>query len=97
MRRFLGVVAFGEQVRNLSVGQACALQRRTDFALAFWAMATGTFGFIGGGAVLRERRQSQRYRQRDDEQHDEHFGESHEFSFGSWNVGARKSKRIVVL
>jgi hypothetical protein len=90
VRRLLGVVALGEQIGDLVRGQAGALQRRTDLALSLRAMASGALGFVSGAAVFGKRGQSERCGQRNDEQHDERFGESHEFSFGFWNVWGPK-------
>jgi hypothetical protein len=73
MRRFLSVVAFGEENGDLVRAQARALQRGSNLALAIRTVASGTLRFVGSSAIARQGRlrESEANTQRNCKKHDQ--------------------------
>ena len=68
------------QIGDLVWGQGSPLHGRTDFALSFRTMASGALRLVSGGSVGGKGRQSDRDRQRADNEKNNEFRESHEIA-----------------
>src|SRR5580704_3925865 len=79
MRRFLGVVAFGEENGDLVRAQARALQRGSNLALAIRTVASGTLRLVGSSAIARQGRlrESEANTQRNCKKDDQKLPEFH--------------------
>src|SRR5579872_6064062 len=55
VRRFLGIIALGENTDDLVLTKARSFQSRAHLALAFGTMATSALGFVDCAAVIGER------------------------------------------